>query len=87
MNLRSIIFDLIQHLIDWLFKSVKWRITLLVIEVVLQPVCTLVLIKAVLGHSYHFTDRSEWKNYSLIFPQSCDPSGSCQMFVTMNVLF
>lgn len=29
LNLESIVFDLIQHLIDWLFKSVKWRITLL----------------------------------------------------------
>lgn len=29
VNLESIVFDLIQHLIDWLFKSVKRRITLL----------------------------------------------------------
>lgn len=28
LNLESIVFDLIQHLIDWLFKSVKWRVTL-----------------------------------------------------------
>lgn len=28
LNLESIVFDLIQCLIDWLFKSVKWRITL-----------------------------------------------------------
>lgn len=63
LNLGSIIFDLIQQLIDWLFKSVKWRITFLVIEAVLQPVCTFVLIIAVLGHGYHLTDRSEWENY------------------------
>lgn len=28
LNLESIVFDLIQHLIDWLFESIKWRITL-----------------------------------------------------------
>ena len=28
LNLESIVFDLILHLIDWLFKSVEYRITL-----------------------------------------------------------